>query len=69
MFLLCVVGNRELSFRTLQISCAIGVQILPVKIVGSVPCDDGHWDTEDIIDGQLEEENSEKTKLTVRFTL
>lgn len=43
----------------LAISC-----ISPVQIVWSVPGYDGHWDVEDVIDGQLEKENKvSKTKL------
>lgn len=44
----------------------IGVRrshISPVQVVGSVSCDDGHWDVKDVIDGQLETENmASKTK-------
>ena len=32
----------------------------PVQVVGSVPCDDGYRDAEDVAVGQLEEEEDKR---------
>lgn len=51
--LICFPSQTETSL-TIHHRCIISFLILPVEIVWSVPCNDSHWDVEDVIVGELE---------------